>query len=118
MADLGDIARIALSLPGVTGEGTNFAVGKKALCWTYLARSTPKGRRQAVPGVIAVRCDPAHKEMLLEVAPERFFDDDHYRGYPAILVRLERLEIDELQGLLEAAWSLQATAAIRKTKRA
>jgi hypothetical protein len=42
-----------------------------------------------VPGVLAVRCRPERKELLLEAAPEIYFDDDHYRGYPAVLVRLD-----------------------------
>jgi hypothetical protein len=38
--------------------------------------------------------------MLNEAAPERFFDDEHYRGYPAALVRLDNIEEDELATLL------------------
>ncbi len=63
-----------------------------------------------MPGVVAIRCDIAAKDMLLESAPDRFFDDDHYRGYPAVLVRLEAVDVDELAGLLQAAWRIQAPA--------
>jgi hypothetical protein len=45
-----------------------------------------------VPGVIAMRCRIETKELLIEAAPDRFFDDDHYRGYPAVLVRLAEIE--------------------------
>lgn len=86
----------------------NFGIGKKAISWAYLARAKPRARREIVPDVVAIRCDIASKEMLIEAAPDRFFDDNHYRGYPAVLVRLSLVDIDELQGLLEAAWRIQA----------
>ncbi len=114
MATPADLARIALALTGVTGEGVGFGVGKKGLCWSYLARVQPKAKREVVPGVVAIRCDLAAKEMLIETAPERFFDDDHYRGYPAVLVRLERLEVSELEGLIRSAWAIQAPKSLQK----
>ena len=46
--------------------------------------------------------------MLVEAAPERFFDDDHYRGYPAVLVRLDNIDEEELAKLLLEAWRLSA----------
>ena len=114
MATPADLARIALALPGVTGEGVGYGVGKKGLCWSYLARAQPKAKREVVPGVVAIRCDLAVKEMLIEAAPDRFFDDDHYRGYPAILARLETLDVSELEGLIRSAWAIQAPKALQK----
>ncbi len=114
MATPADLSRIALSLPGVTGEGLGFGVGKKGLCWSYLARAKPKAKRELVPGVVAIRCDLAAKEMLIETAPERFFDDDHYRGYPAVLTRLEMLDVSELEGLVRSAWAIQAPKSLQK----
>jgi hypothetical protein len=114
MATPADLDRIALSLPGVAGEGVNFGVGKKGLCWSYLARAKPKAKREIVPGVVAIRCDLAAKEMLIETAPDRFFDDDHYRGYPAILARLEALDVPELEGLIRSAWAIQAPRSLQK----
>jgi hypothetical protein len=92
----------------------NFGVGKKGLCWSYLARASPKAKREIVPGVVAIRCDLAAKDMLTETAPERFFDDDHYRGYPAILARLEALDVPELEGLIRSAWAIQAPKSLQK----
>jgi hypothetical protein len=114
MATPADLARIALSLPGVEGEGVGFGVGKKGLCWSYLARAQPKARREVVSGVVAIRCDLAAKEMLIETAPDRFFDDDHYRGYPAVLARLEALDVSELEGLIRSAWVIQAPKSLQK----
>ena len=118
MATTADLSELARALPGVEGEGVNFGVGKKAICWAYLARAKPKAKREVVPGVVAIRCDPASKDMLLEAAPDRFFDDDHYRGYPAVLVRLEAIDKAELAGLIEAAWRIQAPSSLQKTQTA
>ena len=86
--------------------------GGKGLAWPYLARAKPKGRREVVPGVLAVRCAIERKELLLEAAPEIYFDDAHYRGYPAVLVRLAAVDEAELAALLKDAWRLQAPKAL------
>jgi hypothetical protein len=100
-----------LALPEVeAGHGDDsltFSVGGKGMSWPYLARATPKGRRRrARRAGRALR--PESKEMLLEAAPGIYFDDAHYRGYPAVLVRLDGIDEAELAGLLEAAWRIQA----------
>lgn len=119
MADAEQLRALALALPEVTGgvspEGQiGFEVGGKGLAWAYLARPAPKARRVLVPGVVAIRCAMETKELLLEAAPDRFFTDDHYRGYPAVLVRLSEIEADELAGLLRQAWRIVAPKAIAK----
>lgn len=119
MVEAKELEALALALPEVTGGiGENgqigFEVGGKGLAWAYLARPAPKARRGLVPGVVAVRCAMETKELLLEAAPERFFTDDHYRGYPAVLVRLAQIESDELAGLLRQAWKIVAPKPIQK----
>lgn len=119
MAGTDELQALALALPEVTGgvgEGgqIGFEVGGKGLAWAYLARPAPKAKRVLVPGVVAIRCTMDSKEMLLEAAPERFFTDDHYRGYPAVLVRLDAIEADELAGLLRQAWKIVAPKAIAR----
>jgi len=89
-------------------------VGGKGFAWGYMARPAPKAKRVHVPGVIAIRCRMETKELLLEAAPERFFDDDHYRGYPAVLVRLAEIEADELARLLREAWKIVAPKAVAR----
>ena len=117
--DMEGAAKLALALPEVSG-GTNaagqagFDVGGKAMAWSYLARPEPKAARVLVPGVLAVRCAKETKAMLLEAAPDRFFTDDHYRNYPAVLVRLDVIEADELEGLLRGAWKTVAPTAVKK----
>lgn len=119
MVDEQQLSALALALPevagGVSPEGQfGFEVGGKGLAWAYLARPAPKAKRVLVPGVVAVRCTMETKELLLEAAPERFFTDDHYRGFPAVLVRLSEIEADELAGLLRQAWKIVAPKAIAR----
>ena len=121
MVDDAELSALALSLPeaegGVDHGQVGFSVGGKGFAWSYMARPAPKAKRVSVPGVIAVRCRMETKEMLLEAAPERFFEDDHYRGYPAVLVRLAEIETEELAGLLREAWRLVAPKAVAKRYR-
>lgn len=119
MVSAEQLEALALALPEVAGAVSDsgqfgFEVGGKGLAWAYLARPAPKARRVLVPGVVAIRCTMETKELLLEAAPERFFTDDHYRGYPAVLVRLSQIEADELAGLLRQAWKIVAPRPIAR----
>jgi len=118
MIDHPKIRRAVLALPeveaGESEESLSFGVRGKGMSWPYLARATPKGPRELVPGVLAVRCRMEKKEMLLEAAPEIFFEDDHYRGYPAVLVRLDVVGTDELSALLQDAWRVVAPKSLVK----
>lgn len=110
------VRRLALALPHAVdasqGERLSFEVEGKGFAWTYLARDQPKKPRVAHPDVLAVRCELPRKELLIEAAPQVFFDDDHYRGFPAVLVRLAAVDEAELAALLEAGWRLRAPARI------
>lgn len=119
MVSAEQLEALALALPEVAGAVSDsgqfgFEVGGKGLAWAYLARPAPKAKRVLVPGVVAIRCATETKELLLEAAPERFFTDDHYRGYPAVLVRLSQIEADELAGLLRQAWKIVAPKPIAR----
>ncbi len=61
------------------------------------------------PGILVVPCDLDEKEMLMTVAPEIFFETKHYEGWPGVLVRLEKIEDDELAEMLEKAWRTLAS---------
>ncbi|THD57595.1 MmcQ/YjbR family DNA-binding protein [Phenylobacterium sp.] len=117
MVDDAAVRRLALALPEVEdrseGDRVAFEVrGGKGIAWTYLVRAAPKKPRVPQPDVLAVRCALERKEMLVAAAPDRFFDDDHYRGFPAVLVRLPQVDEVELAALLRAAWRLSAPRAL------
>jgi hypothetical protein len=107
MVDIPTVRRLALALPdvrdGSSEERLVFWTGGKFFAWSYNERVHPKKPRVPRLDVLAMRCSIERKEMLIEAAPDRFFDDDHYRGYPSLLVRLDVIDEDELSALLDAA---------------
>jgi len=119
MADEDDVRRIALSLPETVEEEGRFAFsvrngGKlKGIAWVWLERIDPKKARVPRPGVIAVRvANQSEKEMLLAADEEKFFTEPHYNGFPAVLVRLAAIDVDELEELITDAWRRQAPRAL------
>ena len=44
------------------------------------------------------------QRFLMETSPETFFLTDHYRGYPAILVRLSKVQWGQPAELVEESW--------------
>ncbi len=115
MADEEDVRRIALSLPETTQEGLSFDVRGKSFAWTYLERVEPKRPRVPRPDVLAIRVSgEGEKRTLLESDPATYFTTDHYNGYPAVLVRLPQIGVDELTELLTDAWRTRAPRALVK----
>lgn len=109
MADAEDVRRVAEALPEVVADGLAYQVRGKSIAWTYLERVKPKKPRVARPDVLAVRVSgEEEKQTLLAADPDKFFTDDHYNGYPAVLVRLAEVDVDELIELLTDAWRVQA----------
>ena len=118
MVDIPTLRRLALALPEAedgSDEGKlAFSVHGKGFAWTWLVRTAPRKPRRPRLDVLAVRCPIEKKEMLIAAAPDRFFDEDHYRGYPAVLVRLEAIGEAELSTLLGDAWRMTAPGALLK----
>ena len=48
------------------------------------------------------------KRVLIASDPAKFFTEPHYNGYPAVLVRLDAIDEDELTELLTDAWRAAA----------
>ena len=48
------------------------------------------------------------KEALLADDPDVYFTTPHFDGYPAVLVRLDRIALDELEELIVEAWLSRA----------
>jgi hypothetical protein len=111
MADQDDVRRIALSLPEASeGEkGFGFGVCDKGFAWSWKERVAPKQPRVERLDVLAVRVvDAAEKEALLASDPDVFFTEPHYNGFPAVLVRLANVSLEQLEELLVDAWRVQA----------
>jgi hypothetical protein len=112
MLDHETVRRIAAARPGAAdkteADRLAFKVGGQLFAWSALQRVQPKKPRVPNPRVLAVRCPMERKELLIEAAPDIYFDDDHYRGWPAVLVRLDAIGEDELAALLADACAQQA----------
>jgi len=109
MAVTFDMVRAAaLKLPSVS-ESTSYGtpclrVGKTMIC-----------RLREDNETLVLKLDLMERDILMEAEPEVFFITDHYRGYPAVLVRLPKADIDHIEMLLRRAWF--AAAPKRLTKR-
>jgi hypothetical protein len=121
MASRRDVRRLALSLPETLEDADHFAFSvrngtkRKGFAWTWNERVEPKKPRVPNPRVLAVRvANNAEKEALLASDDEKFFTEPHYNGFPAVLVRLAAVDVDELEELLTDAWRCQAPRALVK----
>lgn len=107
MVEPDQVKALALALPGVTDESEPgrmvFFADGRGIAWTFKRRVHPRKPKVPDPEILAVRCPIERKELLVEVAPDIYFDDDHYRGFPAVMVRLAAIEPDDLSALLAAA---------------
>jgi hypothetical protein len=54
------------------------------------------------------------RDMLLEADPRLFHITDHYRDYPTVLARLEKLDAKTLRGFLERRWQKTASKTLKK----
>jgi hypothetical protein len=119
MATQADVRRIALALPGAEEGKERFAFfvmdkGKpKGFAWVWLERKEGKSTRVPNNDVLAVRVtNNAQKDLILSSDRRKFFTEQHYNGYPAILVRLKEVTVADLRVLLEEAWRCRAPKAL------
>jgi len=94
--------KIALRLPG-TSESTSYGTPAVKVRAKILSRW-----RTEAEGALAIRCDFLDRQILLQANPKAFFLTDHYRNYPMILVRLDRVDAEALTDLVERGWRLVA----------
>jgi hypothetical protein len=62
----------------------------------------------AADDALAVRVDPGELPLLMETAPDRYFQTPHYHDEPILLIRPDRIERAELRERIEDAWLLRA----------
>jgi len=122
MSTLEDARRVALALPG-TSEKTSWGsphwrVRDKGFAWE---RPLGKGDRAALGDaaptgeILGVRvADLVEKEALLAAEPDVFFTIPHLDGFPAVLVRLAAIDVDELAEVITDAWLDRAPTTLRE----
>ena len=122
MADWDDVDRLALALPeaasGTCYGNRAWTVKGKAFAWERPLRSADlEALGDAAPDgpILGARVEHlVAKEALLADDPDVYFTTPHFDGYPAILVRLERIAVAELEELLAEAWLARAPKRLAK----
>lgn len=117
MASWDEVRRLALDLPQTSERlsrdgASQWRVKDKLFVWERpLRRSELEHFRGEPPAgeILAARVEHLiAKEALLAEEPDLYFTTAHFDGYPAILVRLERIGSDELEELIVEAWLARA----------
>jgi hypothetical protein len=116
MATWKDVRRIALALGEASEETSRGArhwrVRDKGFVWERPLR--PKeiealGRDAPDGAILAARVEHlGAKEALLADDPRVFFTTPHFDGYPAILIRLDRIAVEDLEEAITEAWLARA----------
>ena len=113
MATWDDVRRLALALPDVEekpsyGGAASWSIKGKAIVWERPLRGKELAElgAEAVDWVVlGVRvADVGVKQALVAEDPDIYFTTAHFDGYPAVLVRLDRIGVDELEELVVEAW--------------
>lgn len=92
---------ILLALPGVE-EGPCYGTPGFRVRGKFLARLRDEDE------TLVVKCGFDERDFRILADPKTFFTTDHYRGYPTVLVRLSKVDVADLESLLEDAWRLLA----------
>jgi hypothetical protein len=112
MATWDDVRRIALGLPGTcerpSRDHAHWWVGDKGFVWERPLRSTDLAALGAAAPegpILGVRVpDLGVKAALVEQDGDVYFTTPHFDGYPAVLVQLDRIDVQELSELITEAW--------------
>jgi hypothetical protein len=116
VASWNDVRRIALSLPEtserLSRDLASWRVRDKAFVWERPLRTADVralGDHAPTGPILGARVEHlVAKEALLADAPEVFFTTPHFDGYPAILVRLDRIAVEDLREVIGEAWLARA----------
>jgi hypothetical protein len=124
MATWADVRRIALALPETSEVGSYdgqpaWKVKDKSFVWDRPLRKADVAELgdAATDGPIlgARVADEGVKAALVAEEPAVYFTTSHFDGYPAVLIRLEQIDVEQLAEVIEAAWLLRAPKRLAKS---
>jgi len=123
MATWDDVRRIALELPEasevISRDLRQWRVEDKLFVWERpLRRADLEALGEDAPDgpILGARVEHlVAKEALLADDPSVFFTTPHFDGYPAVLVQLERIGLDDLREVIVEAWLARAPKRLAKT---
>jgi hypothetical protein len=117
MATWEDVRRIALALPATeeqpSARGRAFwQVKGKSFAWERPLRGTElRALGDTAPDgpILGARVEhQMAKDALLGDNPEIYFTTPHFDGHASVLIRLEKIDADELREVLIEAWLVRA----------
>src|SRR5881396_1643799 len=94
-----DARRLLLRLPNVA-EGRSYGMPSFLLNGRFLARF-----RDDDTVLVVQLATIGERDVLMELDPRAFFFTEHYRNYPAVLVRLAEVPPALLSDVLRESWS-------------
>ena len=97
-------ARVVALAQGIEGVTVGKSYGTPAI----LAPGGKSFCRMKDAETLVLMLPIEEKELLMEAAPEIYFETDHYKGWPAVLVRLRAIPESELAGRLSEAAARRA----------
>ena len=116
MTTMADLDELALSMPHTTKDVSDdgrpaYLVHGKLFC-------CPRSRRrdavdpqtgERLDDVLMFRvADLGVKELLLADSRGVFFTTPHFDGYPAVLVQLDKISVEDLEEVVTEAWLCRA----------
>jgi hypothetical protein len=122
MAGWDDVRRIALALPETSERQSRdmrqWRVKDKLFVWERpLRRADLVALGDDAPDgpILGARVEHlGAKEALLADDPSVFFTTPHFDGYPAILVRLDAIGVEDLDEVIVEAWLARAPTRLAK----
>jgi hypothetical protein len=111
-----DVRKIALALPEtserLSRDLRHWQVKDKGFVWERpLRRADIEALGEDAPGgpILGARVEHlGAKEALLADDPAVYFTTPHFDGYPAILVRLDEIGLEDLREVIVEAWLARA----------
>ncbi len=122
MARWEDVRDMALGLPetseGLSRELRQWLVRDKLFVWERpLRQADLEALGSGAPDgpILGARVEHIEaKEALITDDPAVFLTTPHFDGYPAILVRLDRITLDDLREVIVEAWLARAPKRLAK----
>jgi hypothetical protein len=110
--EVADARRLLLALPNVV-EGRSYGMPSFLLNGRFLARF-----RDDDTVLVVLLATIAERDVLMDLEPRTFFFTEHYRNYPAVLVRLAEVPPPLLSDVITESWKhVSALPAVRPRRK-
>lgn len=118
-----DVSRLAMELPEVEERSgrdgkLDWRVRGKNMVWERPLRKSDLeelGEDSPDGPILGARTDGEDEKFaLIQEAPDIYFTTSHFNGFPAVLVRLDRIDRPALKELIVGAWLVQAPKTLAK----